>query len=111
MTTKKYKLPIEQEKCDYLQRLGFEVDAKAMIIDRMITNHKDDPDASVFESAAWKKYSEEHKEANAAYELAKGELGKELQAIVDQKEGREGVQFDWTINDFTSGEVEITIRG
>lgn len=107
---KTYELSINQETANYLQRLQLDVDTRLSVIDRLFTNHKDDTDTSVFESAPWKKYNQELQEATAQYKEAKDALSKYLMPVVQKKEGSEDVSFDWLIEDFSSCKVKITVR-
>ena len=68
---KQFTLVVENDLVDYLQRLGFDIDSRLAVIDRMFVNHKDDTDASVFESVPWKKYSKELEDAQAEYKRMK----------------------------------------
>lgn len=106
---KTYTVEISQELANYLQRLQLEVDTHLSVIDRLFTNHKDDPDDSVFESIPWKKYNKELQDVQAEYNLAKDQMSSELKPIVQEKEGREDVNFNWKIDDFTSLKAEITV--
>ena len=103
-----FTLPVSQETCDYLQRLGMGIDARLAVIDRIMTIHANDTNDSVLESKPFKKYHAEFEELNAEYTQAKLEFEKELKPIVFEKVGKE-VDFNWLIKDFLSQEVEITI--
>lgn len=107
---KTYKIEITQELANYLQRLGLEIDTRLSIIDRLLTNHKDDPDASVFESVPWKTYMKELEEKQAEYELAKTQMSNYLIPLIAEKEGRNDVMFDWKIEDFSILEATIIIK-
>ena len=103
-----FTLPISQETCNYLQRLGMGIDARLEVINKIFTNHANDTDDSVLESKPFKKYHSEFEELNAEYTQAKIAFENEIKPIVYEKAG-EGVNFRWNINDFLSQEVEITI--
>ena len=103
-----FTLPVSQETCDYLQRLGMGIDARLAVIDRIMTIHANDTNDSVLESKPFKKYHAEFEELNAEYTQDKLEFEKELKPIVFEKVGKE-VDFNWLIKDFLSQEVEITI--
>lgn len=105
-----YYLPVNQETADYLQRLGYDVDTRHSVIDRLLTNHREDTDASVLEGIPFKKYHEELEHAVIAYEEAKNRFTSELSVLVGEKEGKEDVAFDWRIEDFNSLQVKIIIR-
>lgn len=105
-----FTLKVENKLVDYLQRLGFDIDSRLAVIDRMFMNHKDDTDASVFESIPWKKYSKELEDVQAEYSIAKDEFSKLLIPIVEKETGVSGVSFNWKIENFKDGEVIITIN-
>lgn len=107
---KTYYLPMNQETADYLQRLGYDVDTRHSVIDRLLTNHKEDTDASVLESVPFKKYHEELEHAVTAYEEAKKKFSANLMEIVKEREGKEEVTFDWRIEDFNSLQVKIVVH-
>ena len=103
-----FVLPVSQETCDYLQRLGMEIDARLAVIDKIMTNHTNDPDDSVLESKPFKKYHSEFEELNAEYSQAKLKFEEEIRPVVFEKAGKD-VNFNWIIKDFLSQEVEITV--
>ena len=107
---KQFTLVVENDLVDYLQRLGSDIDSRLAVIDRMFVNHKDDTDASVFESVPWKKYSKELEEVQAEYTIAKDEFSKVLIPIVEKETGISGVAFSWRIEDFKECEVIITLN-
>ena len=107
---KQFTLVVENDLVDYLQRLGFDIDSRLAVIDRMFVNHKDDTDASVFESVPWKKYSKELEETQAEYTMAKDEFSNILIPLVEEKTGTKGVSFDWRIENFKDAEVIITLN-
>ena len=109
---KTYTLKINQELANYLQRLGYEVDTRLSIIDRLFTNHKDDTDASVFESVPFKTYSKQLEDVQAEYDMAKNQMTEYLKPIVAEKEGIsvDEVLFDWRIDDFNSLEAKIMVQ-
>ena len=105
---KTFYIDISKETCDYLQRLGVDIEARLEVINKIFTSHKDDPDDSVLESKPFKKYHSEFEELNAEYIQAKLEFEKEIKPIVYEKAGN-NVDFKWSINDFLSKEVVVTI--
>ena len=110
MENKEFTLKINDEKLfNYLQRLGFDIDSRLAVIDRMFTTHKNDQDASVFESVPFKKYSKELEELQAEYTMAKDEFSKILLPIELEKLGANDVTFDWRIDNFADKEVIITV--
>ena len=42
-----FTIKVENKMVDYLQRLGFDIDSRLAVIDRMFITHKDDTDYSV----------------------------------------------------------------
>ena len=106
----KFKVKMTQEQANYLQKLGIEVDAKAFLIDRMLANHTQDTDTSMFESAPFKHFMKEFENAHMSFELAKEEFRREwLDKAVKEKTGLENVQYNWMINDYSSLECEVTL--
>ena len=107
---KKFTIEITNEMVNYLQRLGLDIDTRLSVIDRMFVNHKDDKDASLFESIPWKKYYKELENAQNEYELAKLKFGEEVvKPAINEKLGHTVKDFTWRIDDFQSGEVQIEI--
>lgn len=109
---KTYEVEISQELANYLQRLGYEVDTRLSIIDRLFTNHKDDTDASVFESVPFKTYSKQLEDVQAEYNMAKDKMTEYLRPLVAETEGvpEEEVLFDWRIDDFNSLKATIIVH-
>jgi len=105
-----FKITIPQELVDYVQRLGRDVDSRVYLIDRMFYNHRNDEDTNMFDSVPFKKYQKEFEELKAEYDMAVDKLGEKLIPFVVEKTGIEDPKFDWKIDDFTSLEVEITMR-
>lgn len=108
---KKINLPLNIETKNYLQRLGYEVDSKAFIIDRLFTNHKNDVDESLFNSIPFKKYMKEYEEVQAEYSLAKNDLTQHIKKIISQQENLDikTIQLDWNIPNFDDEIIEVTI--
>lgn len=106
---KSFYLPVSQETCNYLQRLGVGVDARLEVINRLFTSHKDDPDDSVLTSVPFQTYQKQYEELNAEYAMAKDTVSNELRPIVEEKVGQTGISFNWTIEDFNSQQVKIDI--
>ena len=107
---KTYVLPIGEEMVNYLQRLGYEIDTRMSVIDRLFVNHKDDTDDSLFKSVPWKTYMKQLEEVQVEYNEAKDQLTKELIPFVQEKEGKQDVHFDWKIEDFSTKEVKIIVN-
>lgn len=108
--TKEFKIEVDQEAMNYLQRLSFEVEGRLEVINRLFTNHANDTDASVLTSVPFKTYQKEFEEANASYNIAKDEFGKKIRPIVESTVGQTDIDFDWMIEDFTQPYVKITVR-
>lgn len=106
---KTFYLPVSEETCNYLQRLGMEVDARAEIINRLFTSHAQDADDSVLTSKPFETYQKQYNEIFAEYNLAKESLGKELQPLVDKEEGRTETPFNWKIENFSENKVKIEV--
>ena len=95
------KIKVSQETVDYLQRLHYEVDSRADIIQRIIEAHAADEDDSVIRSVPFRKYQEELAELKAEYELAKQEAGN--QYIPEEVKGP---NVNWSL-DFQTGIMTI----
>ena len=104
-----FTLPVSQETCDYLQRLGVSIDARLLVIDKIFSNHANDVNAAVLDSKPFQKYHSELEELNAEYTQAKLKFTEELKPIVYEKMGGV-VDFTWNITDFLSKEVIITVK-
>lgn len=99
-----------EEQGNYLQRLGIEVDSKAFLIERMFQNHMRDTDTVLFDSVPFKAYEQKYEEAHAAFELAKANFENNyLKPRIIEQTGIENPSFTWAINDYLSGECEVTI--
>lgn len=103
-------ISISQDQANYLQRLGFEVDSKVFLMDRIFANHAEDPDASVIESIPFKHYMEAYEKAYAEYEMAKSEFEATFVApAVKKKTGKNDVKYTWLIPNFSLLKCEVTI--
>lgn len=65
---------IMEAESDYLQRLAFEKMAREDVIDRIVTSHKDDVDASVLNSVVFNHYMSDLVAVTAEYEQAKTKI-------------------------------------
>lgn len=108
---KVFYIDVDQKQCDYLQRLGMEVDARLEVINRLFTSHANDPDDSVLTSIPFQTYQKQYEEKNAEYSIAKEELSKILQPIVNEKTGYSKAAFNWAIEDFSSLKAKIEVIG
>ena len=68
---KRIYLNVSNETVDYLQRLDFEMAANRNIITAIFDQHKYDHDASILESAPFRKYHDQYREMTAQWEIAK----------------------------------------
>ena len=105
-----FYLPITEDTCNYLQRLGMEVDSRLEVINRLFTVHANDPDDSVLTSPAFKTYHKQFDDVNAEYAIAKERFGEEIRPMVEETYGETGVEFNWFIENFESKQVKITIN-
>lgn len=105
-----FEIAITEEQADYLQRLGMDVDTRYDIVNRIIESHRDDPTPEVITSPVFEHYHKLAEEAKLAYETAKLEFGETfLRKRVEEKLGKEDVNFTWSINDFSSLKAVITV--
>ena len=106
----KFTFELTEEQINYLQRLGNEVDTKIFLIDRMMANHANDDDLSLFESKPFKHFMSEYEKAFATWEMAKQEFEKTVvRPLVVERYGSEAF-YTWAINDFNLGVCEVTIQ-
>lgn len=106
---KTFTIDLTQELVDYVQRVGYEVDTRVYLIDRMFDMHKNDTDTSLFDSVPFQKYHQELTEKKAEYDLAVKKLGERLKPIVCEKVGRPDVEFNFDIPDFNDLKAHITV--
>lgn len=106
---KTYYLPINQEVCNYLQRLDYEIKTCSNVITKLLTQTKDDSDASVLDGIPFKTYHKKLEEAEYSYQTAKDELSSQLTPIVQEKENNKNISFNWIIEDFHNPQVKITV--
>lgn len=107
----KFTLSVNEETCNYLQRLSYEVTTRKDVIATLLEANKDAADSSVLDSVPFKHYHKLLEEAEYAYGVAKDEFYASLKPIVDKREGRENVEFAWQIKDFSEHLVYITVKG
>ncbi len=105
----KFTIELTQELIDYVQRIGYEVDTRVYLIDRMFDMHKSDTDTSLFDSVPFKKYHKDLENKKTEYDLAVKELGERIKPIVCQKLGRNDVNFNFEIPDFNELKAYITV--
>lgn len=106
---KTFTIELTQELVDYVQRIGYEVDTRVYLIDRMFDMHKNDTDTSLFDSVPFKKYHKELEEKKTEYDMAVKKLGDELKPIVCQRLGQSDVNFNFEIPDFNELKAYITV--
>lgn len=97
----KRKFEIPEDVSDYLQRLSFEKMSREDVIDRIITSHKDDPDASVLDSVVFNHYMKALIEVTAEYEQAKRKVPDYFPDDID-----DATDVNWTL-DFDTYTVTI----
>lgn len=107
--TKTFTIELTQELVDYVQRVGYEVDTRVYLIDRMFDMHKNDTDTSLFDSVPFKKYHEELTEKKTEYDMAVKALGEKLKPVVCERVGRPDVEFNFEIPDFNDLKAYITV--
>lgn len=105
----KFTIDLTQELVDYVQRIGYEVDTRVYLIDRMFDMHKNDTDTALFDSVPFKKYHGELAEKKAEYDMAVRKLGDKLKPVVCKMAGREDVNFNFEIPDFNDLKARITL--
>ena len=95
-------IKVNIELTEYLERLSYEIASRSDIITMLIEKHKEDADASVLESKAFKVYSEQLSALRAEYELAKREIQESIipKVFKDHK-------YEWSLDYRTS---ELTIK-
>ena len=107
---KNFTIELKQEMVDYIQRIGYEVDTRVYLIDRMFDMHKNDTDTSLFDSLPFKKYHSELEAKKAEFDMAVRKLGDEvIEPIVCEKLGKNIVKFNFEIPDFNNPLVHITV--
>ena len=110
MENNKFTIPVSEEQVNYLQRLGYDVDSKIFIIDRLFANHANDDNTQLFDSIPYKHYIKEYEQAYTMWELAKSDFEQQyLKPIVQEKTGLANPIFNWNIADYSSLECEITL--
>lgn len=99
---KEYKIQINQETINYLERLHYDVNMRQNIIQTLITNKATDD--SVLTSKPFLTYSEELGRLSAEYELAK----KEVELYYLPEDLRDKHEYSWSI-DFKTNEMLLQI--
>lgn len=100
---KTFRITVNNELVDYLQRLDFEMAARRNVINALFDIHKTDPDASVLDSAPFKKYHKELVEATAEWEFAKKQVPEKcMPKWLNEHE------YNWTLDTITK-EFQIDI--
>lgn len=101
----KITLLIPEDSCAYVQRHGFELDARKRIVSEIILNNNNN--ASVLEGESFKRYHDKYQESSVAFELAKSEL--ELKHIPLELKQADGIT-NWEL-DYASCTMTITHTG
>lgn len=99
---------IDKKVAEYLERLTYEVESRKSIIDFMFQSHKNDKDASLFESIPWKTYMKEYQDFFVELDMAKAEASKIVMAKINEMFGR-SIDCTWKMIDFKEGLIEITL--
>lgn len=108
---KNFKLKLTEDMVKEVQALGAEVDTRSYVINSIFDTHKTDTDNSIFTSVPFKLYQKELFEYRQQYDNAVKKLGDEhIIPMVKEYLGVDDVEFDWKIDDFTSLEVDITLK-
>lgn len=100
---REYQIEVTNELTEYLERLSYEIASRSDIITMLIEKHKDDEDASVLESKAFKVYSEQLGALKAEFELAKREFQDAVIPDVFKSH-----RYDWDL-DYKSRVVTIRL--
>lgn len=104
-----FNITIDEKTSNYLERLTYETGYMKDIIDHIFISHKNDADASLFDSVPWKTYMKKYQEAFAEFDMAKEKLTEELMPIVKEKLNKEIVSFTWRIVNFNDNLIEIQV--
>ena len=96
---------IPEDSSAYVQRHGFELDARKRIVSEIILTNSNN--ASVLEGDAFKRYHDKYQESSVAFELAKSEL--ELRHIPLELKQADGIT-NWEL-DYASSTMTITHTG
>lgn len=97
------KINVPAEVVNYVQRVGFECEARADIIKWMFDRHKLDEDASVISSPAFKAYHDEYVEFRTEFEMAKVKIQEEYVPKV-----LNGHKINWNL-DYNTEVLQIDI--
>ena len=90
---KEYKIEVQKDIAEYMERLSYEISARADIVTMLLENHKYDNDASVLLSKAFKVYSEQLGELKAEFELVKNEFAETMIPKVFK-----GHEYEWSLD-------------
>ncbi|WP_343209461.1 hypothetical protein [Anaerolentibacter hominis] len=100
---KKFKIDINQETVNYMQKLAYEVGARQDVIGNLLELHKFDTDTSLFDSVPFRAYTTQLAEVKAEYELAKQEL--QTRFIPEEVQA---LPHNWELN-FATNDLVITL--
>lgn len=101
--TKEIIIDKDIESFTYLEKMYYEVNTYILAVDRILTNHKDDTDLSLFTSKVWKHFYSCFEKSNTEYEMIKEKFGKEV--VSKYTDG--SINFTWTVMNFTEGRIQI----
>ena len=107
---KNFKLEITADMIEDLKTYKTEIDTMTYVIDNLFEIHKDDNDYSFFESVPFKSYQKELYEYKIKYDKAIEEFNSKLIPIVQEHLGKNKVNFEWYIEDFSKLEIDIYMK-
>lgn len=99
---REYMITLDEDFCNEIQRLSFEVESRKSIINSIFDLHKDDPDSSVLTSPSFKRYQNEYTEFFAEYEMKKEVVNTFIPDFLKEH------QLSWNL-DFSTRTLKITI--
>lgn len=109
-----YKEVDNKELFDYLQRLTYENDATLQIIAKLFDMHKFDQNTDFLDSPLWTRYKQDYEEAFAKFNYTKTLFTEYLCERIANEDDfgltKEEIDIDWTIEDFRSYRVKVTLK-
>lgn len=94
------KIPVNQETCDYIQRVIFERNNLSFIIARFFEKHRFDKDASVLVDDTFKKYHKDLELICYEYTVMTGYISKLVDEFLRSIGIEDSKSFQWSIDDF-----------
>ena len=107
---KNFKLEITADMIEDLKTYKTEIDTMTYVIDNLFEIHKDDIDYSFFKSVPFKSYQKELYEYKIKYDKAIEEFNTKLIPMVQEHLGKNKVNFEWYIDDFSKLEIDIYMK-